>query len=390
MATGVRDTSNLSARRYDMSDVVSLLNVARYPLLSILTNAGKDPASGKGKALKKAETTDSEFKWYEDDFGSREATIAASQTVDPDASTKTFDVASGQGARFRARDVIQFMQNKWTFEVTAVSGDTLTVGAELGGATGSGVDVSASVIWIIGNANEEGAGLRSLKSTAPVEKTGYTQIFRTPFGVTNTSKATQTLIRENDLDLQRRKAGIEHMVDIERAFLFGKKAKITTGTHPKRFTAGVINSITTYATASVDTQAEFEAAMETAFKYGNTEKWMLASAAFVTQINSWAQSKVQITQRETKFGLTILDYVTPHGTLHIVKHDLLTGTVYGNYGIILDMEALTYRYLSGRDTKLLTNRQANDEDQVIEEYLTEAGLQLEQESRHAILSKGAL
>ena len=388
--TGVRDTGNLSGRRYDMSDVVNVLNVARYPLLAILTNAGRDLASGKGKALKKKETTDPEFKWYEDDFGSREATIAASQTVDPDASTKTFDVAAGQGARFRARDVIQFLTNKWTFEVTAVSGDTITIGAELGGASGSGVDVSATSVWIIGNANEEGAGLRSIKSTAPVEKVGYAQIFRTPFGVTNTSKQTQTLIRENDLDFQRRKGGIEHMVDIERAFLFGKKAKITSGTHPKRFTNGIINSISTYATANVDTQAEFDAAMETAFKYGNTEKYMLASAAMVTMINSWAQAKVQINQSERTFGLQIFDYVTPHGTLHIIKHDLLTGTPYGNYGIILDMEALTYRYLSGRDTKLLTNRQGNDEDQVIEEYLTEAGLQMESEQRHAVVSKAAL
>jgi len=390
MATGVRGTASLSARKYDVSGVISLLNAQRYPMLGILTNAGKDPASGKGKAFKKVATTDPEFKWYEDDFGSRSATIAATQTVDPDASSKTFDVASGHGSRFRVGDVIQFLTNKWTFSVTAVSNDTLTIGAELGGVTGSGVDVSSTAIMIIGNANEEGAGLRSLKSTTPTEMVGYTQIFRTPFGVTNTSKQTQTLIRENDLDYQRRKAGIEHAIDIERAFLFGKKAKLTSGTHPKRFTAGVINSISTYATASVDTQAEFEAAMETAFAYGSTEKYGFASAAFITQINSWAMAKVQTTQSETKFGITIFDYVTPHGTLHLIKHDLLSGTPYGNYCVIVDMDAVTYRFLTGRDTTLLTNRQNNDEDQIVEEYLTECGLQIAEEKRHALLSKGSL
>jgi hypothetical protein len=57
---------------------------------------------------------------------------------------------------------------------------------------------------------------------------------------------------------------------------------------------------------------------------------------------------------------------------------------------MLDMESLTYRYLSNRDTKLLTNRQAPREDSRVDEYLTECGLQFEQEKRHAVMSKSAL
>jgi len=373
-----------------MQDVISLLQSERYPMLAILTNAGKDPASGKGKAFKKAETSDPEFKWFEDSFGSREATVAATQTVDPDAGGETFDVTSGEGARFSVGDVIRILEQDWTFKVTAVSTDTITVGAELGGATGSGTDISADTVWIIGNANEEGAGLRELKSTAPTEKVGYCQIFRTPFGVTETSKATKTLIKENDLDYQRRKKGKEHAVDIERAFIYGKKAKLTSGTHPERFTEGVINSITTYATASVDTEAEFEAWLEDLFAYGNTEKYLLAAPGVVSMINGFAKSKVQIVQSEKTYGITILKYVSAHGTLNIIKHDLLKGSLYGNYAIGLDFEALSYRYLTGRDTSLLTNRQNNDEDQVKEEYLSECGLQIENEERHAIMSMGSL
>jgi hypothetical protein len=76
--------------------------------------------------------------------------------------------------------------------------------------------------------------------------------------------------------------------------------------------------------------------------------------------------------------------------LHIIKHPLLAGVTYGNYAVGLDMEALTYRYLSNRDTKLLTNRQDPGEDSQVDEYLTECGLQMEQEKRHAIMSIGAL
>lgn len=386
----LRDTENRVARRYNMADTISLLDVNRYPLLAILTNAGKDPVSGKGKAFKKESTDDPEFKWYEDDFQSREGAFATSQTGKNVNAAWSADVASGQGVRFSVGDIVYLPEKKWSFKVTNVSTDTVTFTAELGGASDTSQDVSSLVIWIVGNANEEGATLRTIKGTTPSEKVGYCQIFRTPFGVTETSRATKTLIKENDIDYQRRKKGIEHAVDIERAFLFGKKYKTTGGTHPERHTAGIIDEISTYATASVDTEPEFEAFLEDAFAKGNVEKYAFMSPAFITQINQWAAGKVTKMETEKAYGITIYTYQSAHGTLHMIKHDLLTGTVFGNYCVVLDMENLTYKYIEGRDTKLLTNRQANDEDSIKEEYLTECGLQIMQETTHALCSKGAL
>lgn len=387
--SGTRNTSNVAGRMYDVADVVSLLDTTRYPMLGILTNAGKDPVSKKGNAMKKKETVDPEFKWFEDTFGSREMTTATGQTGKNIAAASTLVVVAGQGVRAAVGDIVRLVTLGHTFRVTAVSTDTLSLTAELGGATGT-LDLSSLPLWIVGNANQEGAGLREIKGTTAVEKTGYCQIFRTPFGVTNTSKSTKTFIKENDFDYQRRKKGIEHMVDIERAFLFGKKSKDSSGTHPLRTTDGVLSLIATNATASVDTEAEFLEFLETAFASGNTEKYAFCGPAFVSQINVWAQNKLQIMQGEQTYGLTILRYVSAHGTLNIIKHDLLKGATFGNYCVVLDMENVNYRYLSGRDTKLYTNRQANDVDGQVDEYLSEVGLQFELEQTHAIASKGAL
>ena len=371
-ATGTRGTASLSARKYDMADVISLLDVNRYPILGILTNAGKDPVTNQGKAMKKKETTDPEFKWYEDDIGTRQLT--GSGTVDPDGGALT---VTAQSQYAQVGDVVLVAAQKWVFEVTAIpDANTLTVGAEKGGATGAAASAVGDV-WIIGNVNQEGAALRAIKGTTPAEKVGYCQIFRTPFGVTETAKNTETLIRENDFDYQRRKKGIEHMIDIERAFIYSKKSKDTSGTHPKRFTEGILNIITTYATANVDTEAEFETWLESAFAHGNTEKYLFASAAVVSMINGWAKNKITMVSKEKTYGIQILRYVSAHGTLNIIKHPLLTGTTYGNYAICLDMEALTYRYLKDRDTKLLTNRQNPGDDERVDEYLTEAGLMME-------------
>ena len=49
-ATGIRGTTQLGVtRKYDVADVISLLDVNRYPLLGILTNAGKDPVSNRAR-----------------------------------------------------------------------------------------------------------------------------------------------------------------------------------------------------------------------------------------------------------------------------------------------------------------------------------------------------
>lgn len=388
-ATGTRDTSNLVARKYDMKDVVSLLDVNEYPMLAILTNAGKDPATKTGKALKKQVTTDAEFKWNEDEFQSREASTTTGQTGKNIASTPSVVLASGQGARFAVGDVIKFPSNKYTFKVTAVSTDTLTLSNEIGGATGT-VNLSSLDVWIIGNSNAEGASLRTIKGTTPTEMVGYTQIFRTPFGVTETSRNTETLIRENDFDYQRRKKGIEHMIAIETAFWFSKKAKITTGGKPERFSEGILNRISTYATANVDTEAEFEAWLEDVFAHGGPEKYLFASPAFMSMINLWGKNKLQLVSTDKTYGIVILKYVSAHGTLNIIQNKLFKGTTYGNYGVALDLEAVWYRFLKNRDTKLLTNRQAPGDDERVDEYLTECGLQLEQESRHAVASIGSL
>ena len=95
--------------------------------------------------------------------------------------------------------------------------------------------------------------------------------------------------------------------------------------------------------------------------------------------------KLQVVSNEKTFGLTVIKYFSPHGTLNLIKHDLLIGNLYGKSGVGLDLETLTYRYLASRDTKLLTNRQGNGEDARVDEYLTECGLQFEQPERHAIV-----
>ena len=390
MPTGVRGTGNLGVvRKYDVADVISLLDVERYPLLAILTNAGKDPATKQGKAMKKKETTDPEFKWFEDKFGAREDTVGTNQV------SATALVVTNVGY-FSVGDVLLCTKSAQgtdnpTGEVMIVTAintgtSTLTVVRKIGdAASGGGLLQAADVLWIIGNANEEGAGVREIKATTVAEVANYTQIFRTPIGVTETARNTKGWTKESDFDYQTRKKGIEHLIDVERAFLFGKKEQLTSGlTHPKRFTQGILPRVTQKKSA-VSTRAEFSDFLEILFTSGNSEKYLFASPYVINKINEFAMGSLQVMQGANTYGLVIIKYMSPHGTLNLIKHDLMKGDLYGKSGVGLDMETLTYRYLSSRDTKLLTERQAPGEDARVDEYLTECGLQFEQPERHAIV-----
>lgn len=385
---GIRGTDNLGVtRKYDVSDVISLLDAERYPLLAILTNAGKDPASKQGKALKKKETTDPEFKWFEDKFGAREDTVGANQ-----GGATSLQVSNG--GYFSIGDVVLCVKTSQgtnspigeVMLVTAIAGNVLTIQRQIGdGGSGGGLLQLNDIIWIIGNANEEGTGLRDIKATTVSQIANYCQIFRTPIGITETSRNTKGWVKESDFDYQTRKKGIEHLVDIERAFLFGKKEMLTSGlTHPKRFTGGIFPKIT-QVVSNVATRTDFHGFLQTLFSHGNSEKYLFASPYVVSKINEFAMDKLQVMQGEKTFGLTVIKYLSPYGTLNIIKHDLVTGDLYGKSGLGLDFECLSYTYLSNRDTKLLTNRQSPGEDSRVDEYLTECGLQMELPERHAVV-----
>jgi hypothetical protein len=121
---------------------------------------------------------------------------------------------------------------------------------------------------------------------------------------------------------------------------------------------------------------------------------LFASPLLVSVINNYSLNKVQTSVGDTVYGVKVMSYVSAHGELKIVKHNLLEGAVWGGYGIVVDFgdDALKYRYLNGsgpggsRDTKLLTDREENDRDGKRSEYLTEAGLQVGNSERHGVIT----
>jgi hypothetical protein len=371
-----------NSRVIDMSDTIHLLDPNEAALTAITMK------------LRKAKCINPKIEWLEDDYLPASSAMTATNTT----ATTTFTVTTGTGVYFRKGDVIQDVNTGEQMYVSSVTTDTLTVVRAVGSVTATLIGAT-DVVSIIGNANEEGATGRVIKSTTKTPLFNYTQIFRWPFGLTRTLNQSE-VYGGSDLAFQTRKAGIEHRINMERAFLFGQKNDISTGgtgggiassgAAPLRFCDGLKTRITTNVTTSATVSSStVETFLQTGMRYGPARKILFASRAFMSFINTVAVAKIFTVPTTSSFPLALTEYVSPHGKIYLVTHNLLTGSTgatvaYGGYAFMLDLDSIFYRYLQGSDTFLRTNIQANDEDARKDEYLTEACPMIIQEKNHAI------
>lgn len=378
--TGAIDSSS---RVIDMSDTIHLLDPNEAPLTAITMK------------LRKAHCISPKVEWLEDDYLPVTATLAAS--VSSVSASLTFATASG--VNFRPGDILQNMvsgENVYIQAADATSA-TFTVARAIGTSSQASYSATTTETWlVIGNANQEGATGRAIKTTQKENKFNFTQIFRWPFGLSGTLNNTE-VYGGSDLNYQARKAGIEHRISMERSFMFGIKSDTSTvaatNSAPIRFCDGILARVTSnVSTASGTlTSVNMQDFLNTGMRYGPARKMLFASRLFVSRMNGLAESKIVTVPTTSSFPLAITEYVSPHGKVYIVTHNLLTGAVgstqkYGGYGLLLDMDSIFYRYLQGRDTKVKTNIQANDADARTDEYITEACPMVIQEKNHMVIN----
>jgi hypothetical protein len=373
--SGPRGSANVNQtlRKPDIADKIYLLQPDASPLTVLTRN------------LRKQVTINPKYDWPEDDLDTR---FAATSTTYTNSATSIV-VAAGQGVYFAQHDLVKVPRTGEVFRVTAVATDTLTVVRGVGsGGTGVAMN-SAEELLILGSAQPEGDTSKPARSGTATVQTNYTQIFRRPIEFTETYRNSQTWTGMGDWAYQKGKVGIEHRKDIEETFLFGKSSEDTTGSQPRRTTGGALSYITTNVTAAGGTlsEASFFGALRSAFRYGSGTKWGFASGLAVDVLNGYARSKVQIPEagRDT-YGLNVVRYQSPHGTINLIRHWLLEGATYGGYLLILDAESVAYRYLQNRDSHVLEEIQAPDSDTRKDEWLGEVGFQLINEKQSALIT----
>lgn len=376
----------------DAVDRIFLLEPNKHPLVTLFTNVGKvyDGKAWKGSSLMKSATGNPEFKWFEDYYGGRYARVAAGYAATDPVTVTTTGAGSSSAYIFTVGDVVKNSRTGENMLVTAIAGaNTVTFKRAIGSAPAT-AGLAGDGLFIVGNANEENGGARNVNTTQTTPETNYTQIFKTTIALSETEKEAN-LYGGKDLPYQRAKKGTEHALDIERAFWWGRKHMETAGAQgkPRRYTGGIeefVEAGNSYVQnqGGALTGPDMNTFLREAFTYGNDTKVLFAGGVVLQSINEIARGQILTKPVETTYGMKISQWVTPFGTVNIVHNPLFIED-YSGSAYMLDMECFRARFMNNRDTRLETNIQAPDADGVVDQYLTEIGLERKQAPRHALL-----
>ena len=448
-------------RLYDFSDRVAELAPEESPFFVYLSKVAKvptdDPVFRFLENRSKIDWTTRNFKLAAAVNGGGLVTAGSSYAFSVDSDSATGGTDSGGAS-------VDFLVKGMVFAVNTVSGATgysqtlvrvETAPSDAGTSTsftGKIIDISGTVTsgdvaiagedilsnndncQVIGTSYAEGSGSPDVWSSEIEDDFGYTQIFKTAAEMSNTAIATRYRGYANEWERIWALKLREHKVDIERALLFGQRARVSSiqytegvvghilkngkaviGTGNLSYSSGapyfrsVATSELTYDRLLSDMEVIFDPA-----RGGASEKLVLAGLPVITFFNKLGSSsflsasmahnanaalsgaatttnqapyRMALEERAGAFGHKVYTIETVHGTMHLVKEPLFRG-ISANMMAMVDMSKVAYRPLVGngvnRDTSILTNVQNADEDLRKDMVLTEAGLEVTLPESHAL------
>ena len=429
---------------------------------------GAAPLTGLLSLLQDEVTDDPEFQHFEKRLDQQLtatalATTAGTWTANPAAETTdtdTADVATqawtvGALRRFRAASVsslrvghVIMVRNhpvtgggtfNLTGVVTSINTSTKFVNIRSTCApTATVTNIASSLaldVFVIGSSFTQGssattggivpAAAQTLSMSSiynqPLNPINWCQTFRTPFEMTGT--AMKTGLRYDDSGIykdQAKEASVNHMIEMEKAFLFGQPSKETSSSNslPRYTTAGIIPMLEIYEAAAADAritagfplyrgagqtaitldtddnkriianstgiinEKTYNGYLERVFRVTNNtanEKLVLCGSGFLSVINQMYKDKSVLNSdlpMTDTYGMNVTAHQSPFGKVYYKSHPLFSQNAYlRSCALILDVQNLRYRYMAGRDTTLLKNRQNNGDDFRRDEWLSECGLE---------------
>jgi hypothetical protein len=423
---GLIGTEALSANRFK--------NVRRSVFYDYPNGAA--PLTGLTSLMEEESTNDPEFNWWEKRLKEQRTTTASQGSSkgpfldatgadggDPFATIAgtEYQVKVASTTQFRVGHVIRIPVTAGAASkvivgiVTAVVSTTVLKfrAIEAVTAVDNGVtneNVGAEVL-VIGSAHEQGqVGSSNNVYNVPVNPANFCQIFRTSVTITGTALKTSLKYDETGAYKdQAKEAAINHMREMEFAFIFGRQSKTvvdpsglnlptyTTGGllwNIEQWEAGTLYEVTASTLDTDDnkriitnssgriSEKDYDNYLERLFRVTNNkanEKLCLCGSGFLNTINRMYKSKSVLNADlplTATYGMKVVSHVSPFGTVYYKTHPLFTmNSALRFNGLFIDVGNLRYRYVDGRDTELLTNRQPNDADYRKDEWLTECGLE---------------
>lgn len=397
---GLRDTSGFTTngeRPQNWRETLLLM----YPNSA---EAAKAPLTALTSLMKEKSTDDPHFHWFTKTLDDRRLKVGAAMlTAAAGAATTIVIDETYKPAIIAYENTVVLVEH--TGEMLLVTADPTTatglvVSRGFAGSTPAALDPAVAgtnpYLLIVGSSFEEGSMPPSGVNFDPEELYNYTQIFRRTLEITRT--AAKTRLRTGDAVKEARRECLEYTsVDMERAFILGRRSLNTYKGKPQRTTGGVVWQIQQAAPQNIWTAPSgdldmdtLEIQLETMFRYGSYEKMAFAGNGALLALQQVVRKNTnyQIFNNEKEYGMKITKLVTPFGELAVKVHPLFTqnsgGTTAGtdftamsNWILTLDMERVRYRYLTDSDLDYQTKLEPNGLDGLQSGYLAECGIEIE-------------
>jgi hypothetical protein len=354
----------------DMTRQFAFLTPFETPILSMLLAANR-----------RKFVTSPEFKFAEGDriarVGEMDTNAAGANPMDVQSGLDSI----GIGSVLKLRNA---SGQEEVVHVTAVdrSGGTVTVTHQIGG--GSAIATTAGdPLFILGNSLDEGGETPEGITADYLDKDGYIQeasdtlshswIQEKSTGVPGSSRAEK-----------RTEVGETHKMFIESALIHGKLHKYTSGSDTYRFTDGVINRISSnISDLGTISKTKLDTFIGTSMQYGARSRMLFCGSTLYQAIHDLMDESVTFDQDVQVFGWRIQTYRSAFGDVQLFYHRQLTGD-YASYGLLLDMDQLTYCTMDGLDTQLISDVQTRRTRGVADEWYTAFGLMMKNEQAHGI------
>ena len=330
-------------------------------------------------------------EWLEKQYVPRTSTLAASAA----SGDLTVTVTTGEGNTvFRTGNVVRSMETGEGYLVTGTSANSLTITRSWGG-TAAASATSGSKLLIVGNASAQGASSGTSQITQRARQYNYIQDQRTPMHFSDVETAIE-LYNGREPMAERVIKRVEHDRALENTFFWGARdfnASASPG--PMGSAGGLLEYISTYVSnaSGALTPAELDTFLEGPFGYGSKNKALFCAPRVGTVFSQMLRDVWQPnTVGDRKFGAKVDAFIsgTYGWTIPVfVKREWAdfdaTGTNYGTYAFLVDLDNVRKRTLRGFDTRLRQGIQEPSATSVVDEWQTLFSLELAFEQSHGIL-----
>lgn len=230
-----------------------------------------------------------------------------------------------------------------------------------------------------------------------------TQIFREPYTITNTAKASQHYGGDELSRLQSRKLA-QIKTDIEYAFLTNGALSLDADTeNPTRTFQGIgvgnNNGVVQTNNGNANTNLQVSEGSETVAQFNDLCAYIFDDMVSGTMkktvfcSNRWLVEMARITALDEGHyttgtsvtgGIRTRSWLGPVGELEFVQHPLLSGGL-SAYAVAIDQANFDVRPLNSRDMQLRSDVVKDGRDGQVDEWLMEVGMEMRNEQTHAIM-----